>query len=206
MSAHLDGVLSRLQNVQRNGTGWKALCPAHADKNPSLSIRERDGKMLLKCFAGCSFEAICAALGMKLKDLFAQPVPKPKIVAEYSYTDEQGSLLYQNVRFNPKDFRLRKPNGKRGWTWKMEGVRRVLYRLPEVLAASDSLFVEGEKDADTGTTLGFVATTSGSTGSWRPEFAETLRGKRVTIIADADTPGRKHAQQVARSLSGKADP
>jgi predicted transcriptional regulator len=65
-------ILSRLQGVTRNGDGWKALCPAHDDQTPSLSIMEGDdGRTLLKCHAGCSTEAICAKLNLTLADLFA---------------------------------------------------------------------------------------------------------------------------------------
>jgi hypothetical protein len=126
-------------------------------------------------------------------------------VAEYDYRAEHGELLYQNIRYQPKDFRVRRPDGNGGWIWNLDGVRRVLYRLPEVIAASDVLFVEGEKDADTGKALGITSTTSGAVGSWREEFSESLRGKRITIIPDADAPGRKHAQRVAASLAGKVE-
>lgn len=71
-SACLEKVLSRLDKVKANGPGkWKACCPAHADKNPSLSIREvGDGTVLLKCWAGCSAVDITAAVGLELRDLF----------------------------------------------------------------------------------------------------------------------------------------
>jgi hypothetical protein len=86
-------------------------------------------------------------------------------------------------------------------------VRRVLYRLPQVLAAKSVLVVEGEKDADSASTLNFIATCNpGGAGKWRGEFSESLRGKGVVVIADADEPGRKHAQQVARSLIGNVKP
>jgi 5S rRNA maturation endonuclease (ribonuclease M5) len=144
-------------------------------------------------------------MGIKMADLFSDDGATRRIVGKYPYIDEDGKLLYQNVRFDPKDFRLRRPNGKGGWTWNLGDVRRVLYRLQEVLAAKEVLLVEGEKDADTGTNLGFTATTSGASGSWKDEFADHLRGKRVTIVADADDAGRSHAQTVARSLSGNVD-
>uniref|UniRef100_A0A7C2EJ04 Zinc finger CHC2-type domain-containing protein n=1 Tax=Ammonifex degensii TaxID=42838 RepID=A0A7C2EJ04_9THEO len=64
-------VLSRLKGVRRTSRGWIALCPAHSDRSPSLSVREaRDGRVLLYCFAGCPTEAVCAALGLSLADLF----------------------------------------------------------------------------------------------------------------------------------------
>ena len=211
---NISQILDQLANVRKSGSGWTARCPAHEDKNNSLSIGQGDdGRTLLKCFAGCTFEEICAAKGWKPSDLFTHSSDKrngsrkssPRIVAEYSYTDEGGVLLYQNVRYEPKDFRQRRPDGAGRWTWNLDGVRRVLYRLPELIGASDVLFVEGEKDADTGASLGLTSTTSGAVGSWREEFSETLRGKRITIISDADAPGRKHAQRIAASLAGKVE-
>lgn len=64
-------LLSKLTGVAQSGAGWKALCPAHADKNPSLSIAISDGKILLHCFAGCSTENVMGAIGLDLSLLFA---------------------------------------------------------------------------------------------------------------------------------------
>src|ERR1017187_8749981 len=47
---------------RRCGRGWMAKCPAHDDRGPSLSICERDGKVLVHCFAGCSQRAVVEAL------------------------------------------------------------------------------------------------------------------------------------------------
>ena len=89
--------------------------------------------------------------------------------------------------------------------WNLEGVRRVLYRLPEVLAAEEVMLVEGEKDADRLRALGFVATTNPQgAGKWRPEYAETLAGKRVVILPDNDEAGRKHAGRWPAACGGKA--
>ena len=199
-------LLSHFEGVRRSGDGWIARCPGHEDRNPSLSIHERTGKILLLCHAGCTTEAVCAAAGIVMRDLFLDTDNAPRIVAEYNYTDETGKLLYQVVRFEPKDFRQRRPDGNGGWTWNLNGVRRVLYRLPEALAAKSVLVVEGEKDVETASKLGLVATcNAGGAGKWREESSESLRGKRVAIIADADEPGRKHAQQVAASLCGKTE-
>jgi hypothetical protein len=211
---NISQILGQLANVRKSGGAWTARCPAHEDKRNSLSITEGgDGRILVKCFANCTFEEICSAKGWKSSDLFAKSnsngsqtrKSSPRIVAEYDYRDEHGELLYQNIRYQPKDFRVRRPDGNGGWIWNLDGVRRVLYRLPEVIAASDVLFVEGEKDADTGKALGITSTTSGAVGSWREEFEEPLRGKRITIIPDADTPGRKHALRIAASFAGKVE-
>ena len=199
-------VLSHFSNVRRSGDGWVARCPAHEDKNPSLAIHERDGKVLVHCHAGCATENVLAAVGLTMADLFAGSAPEPRIVATYPYTDEADSLLFEVVRYEPKSFRQRRPDGRGGWVWNLDGVRRVLYRLPEVCAAKAVLVVEGEKDVETARGLGFTATCNpGGAGKWRNEYAQLLRGKRVGIIADADEPGRKHAQEVAASLSGRAE-
>ncbi len=69
----VEAILGQLRQVRRNGSGWQALCPAHEDRNPSLSIRESNGKILLHCFAGCMVDAVCAALGIAVRDLFEKP-------------------------------------------------------------------------------------------------------------------------------------
>jgi hypothetical protein len=131
-----------------------------------------------------------------------------RVVAAYDYRDEHGALLYQSVRFEPKGFNQRRPDGAGGWVYKLNGIRRVLYRLPELLTADPSqtvFIVEGEKDADRLADLGLVATTNaGGAGKWRDEFSEFLRGRHIVIIPDKDTPGREHAKKVARSLQGVA--
>lgn len=63
-------ILDLLSNVNPRGEGYEALCPAHNDHNPSLSIKEADGKTLIYCHAGCSVEEICDALGIEVKDLY----------------------------------------------------------------------------------------------------------------------------------------
>jgi hypothetical protein len=131
-----------------------------------------------------------------------------RIVKTYDYPDERGKLQFQTVRYEPKDFRQRRPDGEGGWIWDLQGVRLTLYRLPDLLAADRgelTLVAAGEKDADTGHDLGFPSTTNPlGEGKWRPVYAEPLRGRPVAIIAHRDGPGRKHADDVARSLHGKA--
>ena len=132
----------------------------------------------------------------------------PEIVATYDYTDEGGNLLFQCVRTKPKDFWQRRPDGKGGWINNLQGVRRVLYRLPEVIAASTVCVAEGEKDCDNLEKLGFVTTTNPlGAGNWRDEYSEMLRGKDVIVfgdVGDNDGKGEKHTQHVIESLNGKA--
>ncbi len=70
MTATLVSVLSKFTGVKRSGANWKALCPAHADRNPSLSISEKDGRILIRCMTGCVTEDVCKAAGIKIRELF----------------------------------------------------------------------------------------------------------------------------------------
>src|SRR6516162_2494070 len=63
-------ILARLKSVRRSGKGWTAKCPAHEDKQNSLSIQHRDGKWLLRCHAGCNWHKIIAAIGVEPSELF----------------------------------------------------------------------------------------------------------------------------------------
>jgi hypothetical protein len=131
-------------------------------------------------------------------------------VRAYDYRGEDGETLYQVWRFETpggKTFRQARPVPG-GWVLGIEGIRRVPYRLPELLAADPSawvLIVEGEKDAERLASLGFIVTTNaGGAGKWRPEYSEHLHSRRVCIIADNDLPGGRHAAQVAQSLAAVA--
>ena len=131
-----------------------------------------------------------------------------KIVATYDYMDEQNRLLFQVVRYEPKNFRQRHPDGKGGWIWNLDGVRRVPYRLPELLASSMTdwvYIVEGEKDADNLIARNFIATTnSGGARKWLNDYNQYFKGRLVAILPDNDTPGRDHARIIAESLHGTA--
>jgi hypothetical protein len=129
-----------------------------------------------------------------------------QIVDTYDYVDELGTTAFQVVRYEPKDFRQRRPDGDGGWIWNLDGVRRVLYRLPELIEAIASdrvvFVVEGEKDVGRLCKLNIVATTCpGGANKWRPEYNQFFAGADVVVIADADEPGRKHAKSVATQLS-----
>jgi putative DNA primase/helicase len=211
----VQNVLRLLPNAKRVGNHWMAKCPAHEDGTASLQIAAGDdGRALLKCFAGCNLENIIGKMGMKIADLFPprqQDRPAKKIVATYDYIDAEGQLVYQAVLYEPKDFRQRRPDGRGGWIWNLEGVTRILYQLPELLNSAEDrpdelVFIpEGEKDVDNIRAVGLIATCNvGGAGKWKKEYSEILRGRRVCIIADPDEPGRRHAQQVAASLHGIA--
>ena len=202
-------LLGRLEQVKGRAPTWTACCPAHEDESPSLSVTETADRLLVKCHAGCPQEAVVGALGLGMKDLFTSNGTHPAVVAEYDYVDADGVLRYQVVRFFPKDFRQRRPDGAGGWIWNLRGVGRLLYRLPRVLeavAAGKRVFlVEGEKDVHAIEAAGHVATTNaGGAGKWRDSYNTALAGADVVIVADKDPPGYAHAAHVGRSLDGIA--
>ncbi len=136
--------------------------------------------------------------------------PSGNLVATYDYRDALGELVYQVLRYampdGSKTFKQRRPDGKGGWIQNLQGVTPLLYRLPELLASTDAVFiVEGEKDADRIASLKLTATcNSGGAGKWCDGFAGHLQGRDVVVLPDNDQPGRDHAEQVARSLQNKA--
>jgi hypothetical protein len=216
--------LARLKEVKPGLNGsWKARCPAHLDKNPSLTItvRARDNAILAHCHGGCEKQAVLDAMGLRMSDLFAdngstpakrpdRPQPrqesKRRIVEGYDYTDEAGALLFQAVRYEPKDFRQRRPDGKGGWIHTLDDTRRVVYRLPELLKAVEAgreiWIVEGEKDVDYLNTLGLAATCNPmGAGKWTADYNGFFKGATVRIVPDNDKPGREHVAMVAAALA-----
>lgn len=205
--------------ITRGANGMQVLCPGpgHSDNDRSLAVlpaANGDGFIVFS-HADDDVNACKDHVRQKLglppfhpgngKDHAAQPQRKV-IAKKYDYTDEGGNLLFQVVRLEPKDFRQRRPDGENGWIWNLEGVRRVPYRLPELLEAIGSerpVFVaEGEKDVDALWQLGIPATcNSQGAGKWRDEYSKHFRGATVYVLPDNDAPGSAHAQQVAQSLT-----
>ncbi len=195
--------------ARRVGKAWIARCPVHDDRNPSLSLDEKDGTVLVYCHAGCDQQDVIDALkerGIWEPGTRSDYVSNSRIVATYQYTDESGNPLYEIVRKEPgKKFLQRYPDGRSGYIWKKHS-HQVLYHLPEVLEAPIVFVVEGEKDAETLRSHGFVATTNagGAEAPWLPQFTEALRGREVILIPDNDAPGKRRVLTIARALVGYA--
>ena len=208
MTSELEVVLNRLAGVKKLSNGYQAKCPTHNDNHQSLSIKvSPEGKLLLYCHTGlpqCSFENIIKALDLQPNHIKNTPI----ITDPYDYTDAEGELLYQVVRYQPKAFKQRRPDDNGGWIWDLNGITPTLYHLPEVTQAiaDDKLvfIVEGEKDADNLRQYGQVATSisGGASTKWHPSLVPLLEGAKVVIIADNDEAGRKYALYVANLLYG----
>lgn len=214
----LEEFLARLEHVTRVGDNWQAVCPAHEDRRASLSVRAApdDGRILLNCHAGCTFEAILAVMGLEAAQLFPATVPQrlrdsapaAKIVAVYDYRDFDGQLRFQVCRLDPKGFRQRRPDPDRlgHYLWDMKGVEHIPYRLPDLKGHATVYVVEGEKDVEALWALGLPATTNvGGAGKMRSSDMEALRDagvSRLIIVPDNDAPGLKHAAAVEALAKG----
>lgn len=136
---------------------------------------------------------------------------KPRqIKATYDYRDETGILLFQVVRFEPKDFRQRRPDpsGRDGWSWSVKGVKQIPYRLPDLFGLEGRgtvCIVEGEKDADRLWAMGIPATcNAGGAGKWPEGLSQHFAGLDVVMLPDNDEAGRRHADVVGADLAGQA--
>lgn len=179
--------------ARRSGSGWMAVCPAHEDQNPSLSISEADGRALVHCHAGCETGEVLAALHMGMTDLYDEPqqprdperwLPRDLTwVDAYDYTDAEGALVFQVIRArkpnHSKTFLQRQPDrsARSGWAWNLDGLsaerKDIPYRLPALGAAikrGESVWIaEGEKDAEALVAAGVAATCNRGGASENPK-------------------------------------
>lgn len=223
--AALERFLQALDNhnlsYRSSNGGYETQCanPSHEDRTPSMSVRQGREGVVFHCHV-CGEEAkedILAALGLTKADLFDQPPPersgRPQVVDTYIYEGPDGEERYRRDRREPgkdgktKDFvQYRMTGGQK--VWGLGDVQRVPWRLPRVIEAvkdgRDLYWVEGEKCVKALEKIGQVATTAGGAQDWRPHMAEFFDGAtKVTVIADNDEPGIKHARRVAAALRGR---
>lgn len=215
-------VLPKLDGVRPDGDGWKARCPVHDDDKPSLGIKVGDTQPLLRCRAGCHEDAVLGKLGITWGDLKPRrarpPSGRSDAVATYTYRDASGQVVFVKERKPNKKFSIKRPDGRGGWVFQgvfagKEAAPKVLYRLPELIAAVKDgrtvFVVEGEKDCDNLAARGYVATCNydgaaldGQNQKWRPEleYAQHFEGADVVVIADRDNPGYAHARAIVHDL------
>lgn len=213
----IDLLRDALPNAKKQGDAYIALCPAHGDTNPSLHFGEdKEGNGWVKCWAGCETKDILAALRIDQAGLFVDKKREnTDFLDEYLYEDENRNPLYLVRRTLGKEFPVFHKEGDR-WVKGRNNIPLVIWRLPQVkkaIAEGRAVWcVEGEKDVLTMENFGFVATTSpggaglpGQKPKWKPEYADSLYGGVVFILADNDEAGRAHANACYTSLKGKAE-
>jgi hypothetical protein len=212
-------LLDRLDGVRRNDSKASARCPvpAHDDKRASLSVAvaEQFAGVVAKCQVGCTFEDIMTAVKLTVGDGFDNPRDAQRgytVTDEYPYHDETGKVLYVKERRWPKEFRQYVPLPGGGKQWNLNGVRRVLFGLPELRAAieagQDIYIAEGEKDAQALRKAGVAATTwtegawkPGASPKWRAEYTQQLEGaENIFLVQDRDDPGRITSTDIRAAL------
>lgn len=159
-------------------------------------------------------------------DAEGQPQAKLKPVKGYRYTDRDGNPLYEVIRYQfeladgtfergkdgnlKKTFRQRRPDGRGGYIWNLDGIGHTIYRHQQVEQAIERrdliLFPEGEKDVETLEAIGFVATTnSGGAQHWSDAHAALFKGADVVLLPDNDEAGRAGAEKKLESLKAVAN-
>jgi hypothetical protein len=201
-------------------------CPLHPDEHPSLDLRigERrilmicrsqhcEGRKIIKYFYDQGVWAEQRRPGPRPQDDTAgsggqRAATRARIVAEYTYCDEDGHELFQTVRYEPKTFKQRRPDGHGGWIWNRRDVRLVPYRLPELLAAPKDAWIfypEGEGDVEALRGLGLSATTNPlGAEKMRDEYIPHFAGRKVAICEDHDQAGARDVRRKVKSLTGAA--
>ena len=210
---------------------FTARCPFHGDRTASMSINLDKGGVWnchacnigggifdfeSRMFPARSNEEHWASIYKITGATPAAPgkyISRGPVIATYQYVAPDGTLLFEKQRHEPKCFTQRTPNGSGGWRYSLEGVRKVLYRLPEVMAAQAVFIAEGEKDVEAlrglelevkGQRIAATCNFDGA-GKWKDEYSPFFAGKRVVIFPDNDESGRLHAQAVAKSAAVYAE-
>lgn len=205
-----------IDGAKQHGEWWSGRCPAHDDKNPSLSWKDgEDGKpVIVKCHAGCSRNAILASLGMEEHPPREALPPKKSNVA-YPYYTIDGKYLAEKVRgyddSGKHTTRWRRRNGKGGFISGRVKGELYLYGLPNLknVRDGDTVYIaEGEKDVETLRKHGLVAV-SGPDGAGHNKFPQEavkwFAKKKVVIFQDNDEVGKAFAQDEAAAVSKVAE-
>ena len=187
----LDALRSASQRVMQTLLGQaNAQCPAHEDRNPSLSLQAIEGQVLLHCHAGCRTEDVLAMINMTMSDLFDHPRG-----ATYRYDD--GRIVH------------RTPNKQFRQSGNTQGPAQ-LYRASAVAEAVKNgvpvYLVEGEKDVHALEVVGAVGTTAPmGAGNWSRVDPSPLYGGEIMVVPDDDGAGQRWAEAVRASLGGKVN-
>jgi hypothetical protein len=205
VQSKLDSILSHLRGVQRQSARQgMALCPAHADTNPSMSWAVKNQKFLFKCFAGCTQEKLCAKFAELGVTDFINVVDD---ITRFEIRDAAGTLVAVHVRQErpgaPKRMWWETPDGTRKLTTQTK--RLPLYgveQLTKVPPDHPVVLTEGEKKRDVLVARGFVAVATVTGASTIPDddSLRPLVGRQVYLWPDNDEPGREHMQKIAARL------
>lgn len=218
-------IVSRFEVKSHYRDRVQAVCPAHPDKQASLTISRGRTGTLLHCHAGCDWESILNAVGLKKSDLFDSNKPqsnswqryvesreKRRIEETYDYVDCNGAYCYTKIRLQGKKLLygiLKNDRFQYGLQGRSRREIKALYFNPQAVKKAildgKTIFIpEGEKDTNSLAKRGYVSLTYGGTNDWQPEFAAVLKGANVVILADNDLPGINVAKRIEADLKGVA--
>lgn len=213
--------------VRRYADHVQCNCPAHSDKQASLTISKGRKCVLFHCHAGCTIESILLAVGIEKSDTFFESISNTsdwkkyiekregkRIEGIYPYVSCNGNYAFHKIRLEGKRLLYgRLENGR--FTYglprntprkSMKAVYGDLRAIKNAIRKNIPIFIpEGEKDVNTLTEQGYIAFTYGGCGDWQKDFAELVKGANIFILADNDEPGVKVAKQIFEDLEGIAN-
>nr|DAL37220.1 MAG TPA_asm: dsDNA helicase [Caudoviricetes sp.] len=214
--------LQHFKISKRYGSQAQCKCPAHNDKQASLSVSMGEKCTLFYCHAGCTLDAILSAAGLEKKDTYyeqsiqtvdwrkyVEKREQRKIEAVYNYVSFNGQYAFTKLRFAGKKIMYGRLENERFIYGlprdtprkSLKAVYGDLKRLREAIQADEAIFIpEGEKDVDTLTRKGYIAFTYGGVNDWQAEFSELVKGADVIILADNDEPGRAVANTILNDI------
>lgn len=202
-------LLNRSKRTRPKADGWLVQCPAHEDHNPSLSVSEHDGKVLIHCFAGCTAEAVAQAVGAEWAAFF-----QPRQDAHQTASQPLGAPYIVSTFGEARHWRQNTTTGKRMW-WEPKGVnpRKLLYGLEHLTEDAQAvLLVEGETPADAvrevarANGIVTLATVCGASAAPEPTTLRPLFTRFVYLWPDCDAPGLAHMEAIARLLYAQGNP
>lgn len=220
--------ISHFQIVNRYGERIQCKCPAHDDKQASLTISKGRKCTLFYCHAGCKLDDILNAAGIKKTDTFYENKEKSanwrkfiesreqrKIEGIYPYyCIDDGKYAFHKIRLSGKKIiygRLENDKFRYGLSRnKPRKAYRAIYgniqNIYRAIQENRPVYItEGEKDTDTMTKKGYTTFTYGGCSDWQSDFADILKGAIVYILADNDTPGKQVAQKIYDDVKTIAD-
>lgn len=214
--------LQHFKISKRYGSRAQCKCPAHNDKQASLSVNMGEKCTLFYCHAGCTLDEILSAAGLEKKDTYyeqsiqtvdwrkyVEKREQRKIEAVYNYVSFNGQYAFTKLRLAGKKILYGRLENERfiyglPRNTPRKSLRAVygdLKRLREAIQADEAVFIpEGEKDVDTLTRKGYIAFTYGGVNDWQAEFSELVKGADVIILADNDEPGRAVANTILNDI------
>lgn len=223
-----DEILTYFQVNKRYQDKAQCKCPAHDDKQASLTVTKGRDSVLIHCHANCSTENVLSAAGLKMSDLFYQEKrtgsswqayiesrEKKKIEAVYNYVSSNGDYLFTKVRMQGKKMIYGTLANER-FTYGLGGRTRKelcavytpdgVQAINKAVSEGKPIFIpEGEKDADTLAKQGYTAFSYGGVNDWSADMAQLCKGAVVYVLADNDEPGRRVANTIQSDLQGIAE-